>query len=50
VIRAVRDEDWAVARTVGDSLVSGALSHLVYGRNEKATQIYHGQLDRDMSG
>jgi phenylpropionate dioxygenase-like ring-hydroxylating dioxygenase large terminal subunit len=50
VIRAVRDEDWAVARTVGDSLVSGALSHLVYGRNEKATQIFHGQLDRDMSG
>jgi phenylpropionate dioxygenase-like ring-hydroxylating dioxygenase large terminal subunit len=50
VMRAVRDEDWAVAQTVGDSLASGALSQLIYGRNEKATQIFHRQLDRDMSG
>jgi phenylpropionate dioxygenase-like ring-hydroxylating dioxygenase large terminal subunit len=48
VISAVRDEDWVVARSVGDSLVSGGLDTLVYGRNEKSTQVFHSQLDRDM--
>jgi len=48
VMHAVRDEDWAVARTVTDSLPFGGVDRLLLGRNEKATQILHGQLARDV--
>ncbi|HEY2271081.1 MAG TPA: SRPBCC family protein [Streptosporangiaceae bacterium] len=48
VLHAVRDEDWAVARTVTDSLPFGGVDRLLLGRNEKATQILHGQLARDV--
>ena len=48
VMHAVRDEDWVVARTVTDSLPFGGVGQLLLGRNEKATQILHGQLARDV--
>jgi ring hydroxylating enzyme alpha subunit len=48
VMHAVRDEDWVVARTVTDSLPFGGVDRLLLGRNEKATQVLHGQLARDV--
>lgn len=48
VIKAVRDEDWAVARTVSDSLPRSGVPALVLGRNEKATQVLHGSLAVDV--
>ena len=48
VMHAVRDEDWAVARTVTDSLPFGGVDRLLLGRNEKATQVLHGQLASDV--
>jgi len=48
VMHAVRDEDWAVARTVSDSLPFGGVDRLLLGRNEKATQVLHGQLAQDV--
>jgi hypothetical protein len=48
VMHAVRDEDWVVARTVTDSLPFGGVDRLLLGRNEKATQVLHGQLAQDV--
>ncbi|KAA9162555.1 hypothetical protein FPZ12_010845 [Amycolatopsis acidicola] len=48
VLRAVRDEDWVVAKSVSDSLPRGGVPALVLGRNEKATQLLHGSIARDV--
>lgn len=45
----VEDEDWVVAKTISDALAHGDTPDLVLGRNEKATQLLHGQLAADLS-
>ena len=50
VLQAVRDEDYAVGRTIQDGLRSGANREFLYGRNEAAVQNYHRTIARLMSG
>jgi phenylpropionate dioxygenase-like ring-hydroxylating dioxygenase large terminal subunit len=49
VLQAVRDEDYAVGRTIQDGLRSGANREFVFGRNEPAVQNYHRTIARLMS-
>ncbi|CAN0501253.1 unnamed protein product [Phaeothamnion confervicola] len=50
VLQAVRDEDYAVGRTVQDGLKSGANHEFLFGRNEPAVQNYHNTIARLMAG
>lgn len=50
VLQAVRDEDYAVGRTVQDGLTSGANREFLFGRNEPAVQNYHNTIARLMAG
>lgn len=49
VLQAVRDEDYAVGRTVQDGLRSGANREFIFGRNEPAVQNYHRTIARLMA-
>ena len=48
VLQAVRDEDYAVGRTIQDGLRSGANHEFILGRNEPAVQNYHRTIARLM--
>ena len=50
VLQAVRDEDYAVGRTIQDGLGVGANSEFLFGRNEPAVQNYHRAIARIMAG
>ena len=50
VLQAVRDEDYAVGRTIQDALGSGANREFLFGRNEPAVQNYHNTIARLMAG
>ena len=50
VLQAVRDEDYAVGRTIQQALASGANHEFLFGRNEPAVQNYHKTLARLMAG
>ncbi len=50
VLQAVRDEDYAVGRTIQDGLKSGANQDFLFGRNEPAVQNYHNTIARLMAG
>ncbi|MBK8958317.1 MAG: aromatic ring-hydroxylating dioxygenase subunit alpha [Proteobacteria bacterium] len=50
VLQAVRDEDYAVGRTIQDGLKSGANLDFLFGRNEPAVQNYHNTIARLMAG
>jgi nitrite reductase/ring-hydroxylating ferredoxin subunit len=50
VLQAVRDEDYAVGRTIQDGLKSGANHDFLFGRNEPAVQNYHNTIARLMAG
>jgi nitrite reductase/ring-hydroxylating ferredoxin subunit len=45
-LRAVRDEDYSIARNIQNSLRSGANTHFLLGRNEPAVQHYHRMVER----
>jgi len=47
-LQAVRDEDYAVVRTIQDALACGANKEFVYGRNEPGIQHYHSWVARFM--
>ena len=47
-LTTVEDEDWVVAKTISEGLAHGDRPELIYGRNEKATQLLHSQLARDV--
>lgn len=44
VLVAVRDEDYAIGKTIQAGLPSGANDEFVFGRNEIALQHYHAQV------
>ena len=48
LLHTVEKEDWVVAKTISDGLAHGEAPELVYGRNEKATQLLHRQLAADV--
>ncbi len=50
VLQAVKDEDYAVGRTIQDGLGSGANGEFLFGRNEPAVQNYHNTIARLMAG
>ena len=50
VLQAVRDEDYAVGRTIQQARASGANHEFLFGRNEPAVQNYHKTLARLMAG
>lgn len=50
VLQAVKDEDYAVGRTIQDGLASGANGEFLFGRNEPAVQNYHTTIARLMGG
>lgn len=50
LLHTVEKEDWVVAKTISAGLANGAAPELVYGRNEKATQLLHTQLAADTGG
>ena len=50
VLQAVRDEDYAVGRTIQDGLKCGANQQFLFGRNEPAVQNYHRTVARLMTG
>ena len=49
VLQAVKDEDYAVGRTIQDGLRSGANREFLFGRNEPAVQNYHRTIARLMA-
>jgi phenylpropionate dioxygenase-like ring-hydroxylating dioxygenase large terminal subunit len=50
LLSTVEGEDWVVAKTISDGLAHGERPELIYGRNEKATQLLHSQLAHDVDG
>ncbi len=48
VLQAVRDEDYAVGRTIQAGLHAGANKEFLFGRNEPAVQNYHRTVARLM--
>ncbi|WP_028933808.1 aromatic ring-hydroxylating oxygenase subunit alpha [Pseudonocardia spinosispora] len=50
LLRTVEQEDWVVARTISDGLAHTEPPDMILGRNEKATQLLHAQLARDVDG
>jgi hypothetical protein len=42
----VRDEDYATGLRQQKALMSGGVSHVMFGRNEGGGQRFHGWLDR----
>jgi phenylpropionate dioxygenase-like ring-hydroxylating dioxygenase large terminal subunit len=50
LLTTVEGEDWVVAKTISDGLAHGDVPELVYGRNEKCTQLLHRQLTADVDG
>jgi phenylpropionate dioxygenase-like ring-hydroxylating dioxygenase large terminal subunit len=49
VLQAVRDEDYAVGRTIQSGLHAGANKEFLFGRNEPAVQNYHRTVARLMA-
>ena len=49
-LQAVRDEDYAVGRTIQAALPAGANSDFIIGRNEPGIQHYHRTIARMMEG
>ena len=49
-LQAVRDEDYAVVRTIQAALPAGANSDFIIGRNEPGIQHYHRTIGRIMDG
>jgi phenylpropionate dioxygenase-like ring-hydroxylating dioxygenase large terminal subunit len=45
-LKAVRDEDYAIALRIQNNLKSGGNTHFVLGRNEPAVQHYHRMVSR----
>ncbi|WP_419919802.1 aromatic ring-hydroxylating oxygenase subunit alpha [Candidatus Poriferisocius sp.] len=46
VLRAVRDEDYWVGFQIQNALKSGAMSEVLFGRNEPSLQHYHRAVER----
>ena len=48
LLGAVLNEDWAVARSIAESLPRGHVPEVVYGRNEIAAQRFYAQVQTDL--
>lgn len=48
LLGAVLNEDWAVARSIAESLPGGHVPEVVYGRNEIAAQAFYRQVAADL--
>jgi hypothetical protein len=42
----VADEDYATGRRQHAALMSGQMSHVLFGRNERGGQVFHQWVDR----
>jgi phenylpropionate dioxygenase-like ring-hydroxylating dioxygenase large terminal subunit len=48
LVRTVEQEDWVIAKTISHGMAHADVPDLILGRNEKATQLLHAQLARDV--